>query len=45
MILIKLQLNGEIEDKFVKIKQKYGIENNTDILRLLISDHYQRLII
>jgi hypothetical protein len=42
-ITIRVELEGEMANKFEAIKREMGIENNTDVLRSLISDEYKRL--
>lgn len=43
MIQIRLNLEGEMEKKFLKIKKRYGLESNTDLIRLLIVQAYDQL--
>lgn len=42
-IQIRLDLKGDIAEKFMQIKKRYGLESNTDLLRLLISKTYEEL--
>jgi hypothetical protein len=43
VIQIRLNLEGELADKFLKIKKRYGLESNTDLIRLLIVQAYDQL--
>ncbi len=38
---IGIVLIGEMAKKFYVIKQKYGLQSNTDLLRLLISQKFE----
>ena len=38
---IGIVLLGEMAKKFYVIKQKYGLQSNTDLLRLLISQKFE----
>jgi hypothetical protein len=40
---IRLDLEGELARKFEKIKREKGIANNTDVIRLLITETYNEL--
>jgi hypothetical protein len=40
---IRLDLEGELARKFEKIKREKGIANNTDVIRLLITETYNQL--
>jgi len=42
-IQIRIDLEGEIAEKFKAVKQDKGIENNTDVIRSLIVDAYKKL--
>jgi len=42
-IQLKVLLKGEMAKKFLKIKQKYGFESNTDLIRLLVSKAYDEM--
>jgi len=42
-IQIRLVLTGEMAARFNKIKQRYGLETNADVVRLLITLEYDRL--
>jgi hypothetical protein len=39
-IQIGLNLEGELANKFRAVKRRKGLVNNTDVLRLLISETY-----
>ena len=40
---IRLRLNGEIKQRFLKIKQAKGLTNNTEVLRLVINEYFEQL--
>jgi hypothetical protein len=42
-IQIRIDLEGDVAEKFNAIKADRGLENNTDIIRLLITEAYKRL--
>jgi len=42
-LTIRIDLEGELAKKFEIIKREKGIENNTDVLRNLISEAYKQL--
>jgi hypothetical protein len=41
-IFIRLDLEGKIAENFEKLKEKWGIKNNTELCRLLIVREYER---
>jgi len=43
MIRIRLDLEGQIEQNFLKIKEYYGIHTNTDVMRLLITEKFKEI--
>jgi hypothetical protein len=43
IIQIRINLEGELADKFLKMKKRYGLESNTDLIRLLIVQAYDQL--
>jgi len=34
---VKVELKGELLEKFLKIKETLGLKNNTEVIRILIS--------
>jgi hypothetical protein len=42
-IQIRIDLEGEIADKFEAVKKDKGLENNTDVVRSLITDAFKKL--
>jgi len=42
-VQVRLVLEGEMAGRFLRIKEKYGLENNTDVVRLLITMEYERI--
>jgi len=43
MIRIRLDLEGQMEQKFLKVKESCGIEANTDVVRHLIVEKYKEV--
>jgi hypothetical protein len=41
--VVRLELTGPMLDKFRAIKEYYGTKRNTDLIRLLIADKYEKL--
>lgn len=39
---INIKLQEEMTDNFLKIKRSLGIENNTEVLRFIITDYYNK---
>jgi len=42
-VQVRLALEGEMAVRFDRIKKRYGLENNTDVVRLLITMEYDRI--
>jgi len=42
-ISIRVDLSGELAKEFLFIKKRKGIKNNSELVRLLIAQEYQRL--
>jgi len=42
-ISIRLDLVGELAKEFTYVKRRKGIKNNSELVRLLIAQEYQRL--
>jgi len=42
-IQIRIDLEGDLAQKFKAVKREKGIENNTDVIRSLIVDAYKQL--
>lgn len=42
-IFIRLDLNGEMAQAFNHLKKKRGILNNSEMVRLLINQEYERV--
>jgi len=42
-IQVRLALEGEMAARFNRIKKKYGLESNADVVRLLITMEYDRI--
>ena len=41
---MRLILKGTVKDRFLKIKQKLGLNNNTEVVRFLINNYYEEKI-
>mgnify|MGYP000153168460 CR=1 FL=1 len=41
---IRLRLNGRSKQRFLEVKAAKGLTNNTDVLRLVINEYYERLL-
>lgn len=39
---IRLRLVGQVKDRFLKIKTAKGLTNNTEVLRLIINDYFEK---
>ena len=42
-IQLRLDLQGDLAEKFKAIKQRKGIVNNTDVVRFIINEAYEDL--
>jgi hypothetical protein len=42
-ITLRVDLRGPIVEKFRTVKEHFGLENDTELIRLLISEEYTRL--
>lgn len=42
---IRLILKGEIAEKLLKIKEKLGLANNSEVLRFVINNYYEKEVI
>jgi len=43
IITLRVNLKGEVMERFLKLKEAYGIENDTELVRILVSQYYKRL--
>jgi len=41
-ITLRVDLRGITLKRFLTLKERYGLENDTELIRLLISQEYQR---
>jgi hypothetical protein len=44
VVQFRLVLEGEMARRFLTIKKHYGFENNTDTIRLLITQAYEEIV-
>jgi len=42
-IRIGLTLEGEMKKRFLLVKKQWGLENNTDVVRMLITREYEKI--
>jgi len=42
LITLRVNLKGSVLERFLILKEKYGIENDTELVRLLISNEHER---
>ena len=42
-VQVRIVLEGDMARKFNRIKKRYGLESNADLVRLLISQEYERM--
>jgi hypothetical protein len=40
---VRVEMEGELQRRFGILKKYYGLENNTEIVRLLINEKYAKL--
>jgi len=43
MLAITIRLEGQMEQKFLRIKEVYGTKNNTEVVRYLIAEKAREL--
>ena len=41
-LILRVDLKGDSLRKFYSLKSKYNLESNTDLIRFLISQQYER---
>jgi len=41
-VKVYLRLSGEIKDRFLRIKEDKGLKNDTEVLRLIITEYYKK---
>jgi antitoxin component of RelBE/YafQ-DinJ toxin-antitoxin module len=39
---IRIRLRGEVKDRFRAIKRAKGLTNNTEVVRLIINEYFER---
>ena len=42
-IRIGLTLEGEMKKRFLLVKKQWGLENNTDVVRMLITREHEKI--
>jgi hypothetical protein len=40
---VRVELEGELQRRFGILKKYYGLENNTELVRVLINDKYKQM--
>lgn len=43
-VFIRVDLDGPLAEKFNILKQKKGIKNSTELIRILITQEYERIM-
>ena len=43
-IQVKVLLKGESARRFLKLKERYGLESNAETVRHMITEEYERVI-
>jgi len=43
VINVRVEFKDEMAKKFEAVKKSLGLENNTDVLRLLVNDKYKEI--
>jgi len=39
---IRLRLSGQVKTRFLEIKRAKGLTNNTEVLRLIINEYFEK---
>jgi hypothetical protein len=39
---VRVELEGELQRRFVILKKYYGLENNTELVRILVNEKYKQ---
>lgn len=42
---IRVKLKGEVGDRFQRIKRRSGLNNNTEVVRFIINDYYEKIFV
>ena len=42
---IRVKLKGEVGDRFQRIKRRSGLNNNTEVVRFVINDYYEKVFV
>jgi hypothetical protein len=40
---VRVEMEGELQKRFEILKKYYGLENNTELVRVLINEKYKQL--
>jgi len=40
---VRVVFNGEMKDRFEAVKKHYGMQNNADVIRLLVTEEFEKL--
>jgi hypothetical protein len=40
---VRVELEGELQKRFETLKKHYGLENNTELVRILVNEKYKQL--
>jgi metal-responsive CopG/Arc/MetJ family transcriptional regulator len=41
-VTIRIDLEGELADSFLRLKRNRGIKNNSELVRMLVTEEYKR---
>ena len=42
---IRVKLKGEVGDRFQRIKRRSGLNSNTEVVRFIINDYYEKVFV
>jgi hypothetical protein len=42
---IRLRLTGDVKTRFLEIKNAKGLKNNTEVLRLVINEYFEKNLV
>lgn len=42
-VTIRIDLDGELAQKFLTLKKKYGLKTNADVVRFIITQTHEKL--
>jgi hypothetical protein len=42
---IRVKLKGEVGNRFQRIKRRSGLNSNTEVVRFIINDYYEKIFV